>query len=84
MNSISLASRAPASNGCVKYSWPLTPNATTGSENVASSEHTTRSIGQTSISPPAITLPCTCAMVGLGMLRQRQHRPTYISASVAM
>lgn len=31
--------------------------------------------GQTSISPPVMTLPWTWAMVGLGMLRQRSERP---------
>jgi len=37
---------------------------------------TIRSHGQISISPPAITLPCTSARVGLGMLRQRSQKPT--------
>jgi hypothetical protein len=54
---------------------PFTPNATTGSENVASSAATTRSNGHTSISPPAMTLPWTEAIVGLGRLRQRQQKP---------
>jgi hypothetical protein len=31
--------------------------------------------GQISISPPATHLPCTAAMVGLGMLRQRSLKP---------
>ena len=84
VNSSSLASRPPSSKGWVKYSWPLTPKATTGSENVASSAQMIRSIGHTSIRPPAITLPCTSAIVGLAMLRQRQHRSRYISVSRAM
>ena len=76
VNSICLALRAPTSKGCTKYSMPLTPKETTGSENSASSLATIRSQGHTNIKPPAITLPCTWAMVGLGMLRQRQHRLT--------
>src|SRR5262245_53399410 len=51
------------------------PKLTTGSQNCASSLATMMSQGQISMSPPATTLPCTAAMVGLGTLRQRSLKP---------
>ena len=67
MNNISFALRGPNSQACRKYSCPFTPNATTGSENSASSLAMMMSIGHAIISPPAIALPCTCAIVGFAM-----------------
>ena len=75
VNRSSFAFRTPNSQGWPKYSTPLAPKATTGSWKVASSLATTRSKGQTSMSPPAITLPCTATIVGFGMFRQRQQSP---------
>ena len=43
-----------------------------------------RSHGQTSMRPPAITLPRTSAIVGLLRLRQRQQSPRYSSSSQAI
>ena len=76
VNRNSLALRTPSSQGWAKNSAPPTPIATVWSRNSASSTATIRSHGQISIRPPAITLPCTSAMVGLGMLRQRSQKPT--------
>jgi len=53
----------------------MMPIATTTSLNCASSEATIRSIGQQSISPPEMQRPCTAAIVGFGMFRQRSQKP---------
>jgi len=73
VNRISLALRAPSSQVCPWYSTPPMPMNTTGSENSAFSAATIRSIGQISSSAPAMALPWTEAIVGLGMLRQRSE-----------
>ena len=75
VNSISLAWRMPTSHGCWKNSAPHTPMATVLSMNSASSAAMMMSHGHTSISPPAMTLPWTWAIVGLGMFRQRSENP---------
>ena len=75
VNSISLAARTPTSHGCWKNSAPQTPIATVLSMNDASSAATMMSHGQISISPPAMTLPWTAAIVGFGMFRQRSENP---------
>ena len=51
------------------------PIRTTGSEKNASSEATMKSQDQASISPPAMQAPCTIAIVGFGISRQRRHMP---------
>ncbi|SLH69763.1 Uncharacterised protein [Mycobacteroides abscessus subsp. abscessus] len=71
----SLAARGPSTHGWAKYSTPGMPMRTTGSEKNASSEATIRSHTQASISPPAMQAPCTIAMVGFGISRQRRHMP---------
>ena len=43
--------------------------------NGASSLAMMMSQGQISMRPPAMHLPCTAAIVGFGMLRQRSQRP---------
>jgi hypothetical protein len=70
-----LALRGPISQGWAKNSTPQTPISTTGSRNSASSEAMMMSQAQASIKPPAMHLPCTAAMVGLGTLRQRSVMP---------
>ena len=75
MNSTSLANRGPSTHGCAKYSTPGMPIFTTGSAKNASSAATIRSHTQASISPPAMQAPCTIAMDGLGISRQRRHMP---------
>jgi hypothetical protein len=54
---------------------------TTGSENSAFSAATIRSQGQQSMSPPAMHLPWTAAIDGLGTLRQRRVYSRYLRAS---
>jgi hypothetical protein len=51
------------------------PKLTTGSQNSASSPAMMMSHGQISMSPPATHRPCTAAMVGFGILRQRSLKP---------
>ncbi|MCY1247153.1 hypothetical protein D9M72_604550 [compost metagenome] len=75
MNNHSFALRLPSSQGCMKNSQPGAPNSSVGSRKRALSAATIRSQAQASISPPATQTPCTAAMVGLGMLRQRSHMP---------
>ena len=75
VNSNSLALRTPTSQGWAKNSTPQTPIYTTGSRDSASSEAIMISQAQASIRPPAMHLPCTAAMVGLGKLRQRSVMP---------
>ena len=72
VNSISLALRGPSSQVWPWYSTPPMPMRATGSENMALSAAIIRSQGQQSINPPAMHWPCTSAMVGLGMSRQRR------------
>ena len=83
VNRISLALRGPSSQVCPWYSTPPMPMYTTGSENSAFSAATIRSHGQTSSSPPAMHLPCTAAIDGLGTLRQRSEYSRYLRASSA-
>ena len=73
VNRISLALRGPSSQVWPWYSTPPIPMCTTGSENSALSAATIRSHGQHSSSPPAMHLPCTAAIDGLGTLRQRSE-----------
>ena len=75
VNRISLANRGPSTHGWAKYSTPGIPIRTTGSAKNASGEAMIRSQIQASISPPAMQAPCTIAMAGLGISRQRRHMP---------
>ena len=75
VNSISLANRGPSTHGWAKYSTPGMPIRTTGSAKNASSDATIRSQTQASIRPPAMQAPCTIAIDGLGISRQRRHMP---------
>ena len=71
VNSSSLALRGPISQVWAWSSTPLMPMNRTGSENSALSAAMIRSHGQQSMSPAAMHLPCTAAMVGFGMLAPR-------------
>ena len=68
-----MARRGPSTKACAKYSTPGMPIFTTGSEKNASSEATMKSQTHASMSPPAMQAPCTWAIIGLGISRQRRH-----------
>ncbi len=72
-NRNSLALRGFIAKGWAKYSTPGMPMRTTGSWKKASSLATIRSQTQASIRPPATQAPCTWAITGLGISRQRRH-----------